>query len=43
MDFEFDEYTARLFFFNNENNEELYFFKATEIMKLMYTLDDDRE
>ena len=43
MEFEFDDYTCSQFFFNNENNEELFFFTATEIIKLKYTLDDDRE
>ena len=43
MDFEFDDYTCSQFFFNNENNKELFFFTATEIIKLKYTLDDDRE
>lgn len=43
MDFEFDEYTGSQFFFNIKNNEELFFFKATEITKLKYMLDDDRE
>lgn len=43
MDFEFDEYTGSQFFFNHENNEELFFFRATEITKLRYMLEEDRE
>ena len=43
MDFTFDDYIGRLFFFNHKNNEELFFFKATEITKFNYMLEDDRE
>lgn len=36
MEFEFDDYTCSQFFFDNENDDELLFFTATEIIRFKY-------
>lgn len=36
MEFEFDDYTCSQFFFDNEDDNELLFFTATEIIRFKY-------
>jgi len=40
MEFEFDDYTCNQFFFDNDNDNELLFFTATEIIRFKYKEED---
>ena len=43
LEFEFDDFTCVQFFFNKLNNNELFFFTATEIFKFNILKDSDNE